>query len=242
MVGAADAKGNGQLNEDQLFTQDQLLPQETDELELILVTAKGRPVRRRVSVTRSQALEIAEQFRQSVASPRQRRDYIEPAQQLYQWLVAPLEADLQAQQITNLVFLMDAGLRSVPVAALHDGTGFLVERYSVGLMPSLSLTDTRYKDVRNLEVLAMGAEEYVDQNPLPAVPLEIAVITEQLWPGRAFLNETFTLKNLEQARAQTPMALSISPPMPNLSRVTLATPISSSRTGDWGLTNCRNWR
>jgi CHAT domain-containing protein len=97
---------------------------------------------------------------------------------------------------------MDSGLRSVPIAALHDGTGFIVERYSVGLMPSLSLTDTRYVDVRNLQVLAMGAETFSDQKSLPAVSLELSEIVGSLWKGKSFLNEAFTLENLKAARAK----------------------------------------
>jgi CHAT domain-containing protein len=115
--------------------------------------------------------------------------------------VAPIEADLQAQQINNLAFIMDVGLRSVPIAALHDGTGFIVERYSVGLMPSLSLTDTNYVDVRNLHVLAMGADTFTDQEPLVAVPFELSTIVGKLWQGKSYLNEAFTLDNLKSARA-----------------------------------------
>ncbi|MGK7908503.1 MAG: CHAT domain-containing protein, partial [Synechococcus sp.] len=129
------------------------------------------------------------------------RPYLDSAQELYQWLVASLEEDLQDREIGNLVFLMDSGLRSLPVAALHDGEGFIVERYSVGLMPSLSLTDTRYVDVRNTSVLAMGADEFTDQTPLPTVPVALDAISNQLWSGRSFLNEDFTLNNLRGARS-----------------------------------------
>jgi len=102
---------------------------------------------------------------------------------------------------------MDSGLRLVPIAALHDGTGFIVERYSVGLMPSLSLTDTRYVDLRNKQVLAMGAEKFTDQKPLPSVPVELSEIVGQLWPGESFLNEAFTLDNLKSARASKPFGI-----------------------------------
>jgi CHAT domain-containing protein len=95
---------------------------------------------------------------------------------------------------------MDTRLRSIPLAALHDGKGFIIERYSVGLMPSLALTDTRYRDVRNLNVLAMGADKFSQAKPLPSVPVELAAITDGLWKGKSFLNQGFTLKNLKEAR------------------------------------------
>jgi CHAT domain-containing protein len=133
-------------------------------------------------------------------------DYLPPAQKMYQWLVAPLEADLKALSIENLVFIVDAGLRSVPLAALHDGQGFLVEKYSVGLMPSFSLTDTRYRDIKNAQVLAMGASKFTNHTPLPSVPVELSFITS-LWKGQSFLNTGFTLDNLKSQRRQTPFGI-----------------------------------
>ncbi|HBL61788.1 MAG TPA: hypothetical protein DDZ80_26250, partial [Cyanobacteria bacterium UBA8803] len=79
------------------------------------------------------------------------------AQQLYQWLIAPLETELNALKINTLIFVMDAGLRTIPLAALHDGHQFLIEKYSIGAIPSVSLTDTSYQSLQDSQVLAMGA-------------------------------------------------------------------------------------
>jgi CHAT domain-containing protein len=172
-------------------------------LELILVTPDQAPIHKRVAgTTRQQVLQIARQLRREVTDITSRSpDYLPPAQKMYQWLVAPLEADLKALSIENLVFIMDAGLRSVPLAALHDGRRFLVEEYSVGLMPSFSLTETRYQDIKNEQVLAMGASKFTNQPPLPAVPEELSAIAS-LWSGKSFLNKDFTLDNLKGQRHQ----------------------------------------
>jgi CHAT domain-containing protein len=102
---------------------------------------------------------------------------------------------------------MDVGLRSVPIAALYDGQEFLVEKYSIGLMPSFSLTDTRYKDIKNSQVLAMGAAKFEELTPLPAVPVELSEITPSLWRGKSFLNDAFTLTNLKAQRQQQPFEI-----------------------------------
>ncbi|HEY9833589.1 MAG TPA: CHAT domain-containing protein, partial [Stenomitos sp.] len=96
------------------------LAQSTDkaneELLLILVTSQGQPIQHRVEgVSCANILAEAKTFRSQVTDPRNRKGYLAPAQQLYQWLVAPLEKDLQAKQINNLVFILDAGLRSIPL-------------------------------------------------------------------------------------------------------------------------------
>ncbi|MEG4634686.1 CHAT domain-containing protein, partial [Microcoleus sp. AR_TQ3_B6] len=179
--------------------------QDSDELELIVIVPDIAPVRYRIAGTsRGEIIEAIEKFHAEVTNPvkRNTKSYLPVAQQLYQWIVAPLEAQLQAQGIQNLSFISDMGLRSIPMAALHDGKGFLIERYSVGSMPTLSLTDTGPANFKNTQVLAMGASQFVDMSPLPAVETEVATITPQQWPGKSFLNEAFTLANLKSQPQQ----------------------------------------
>ena len=183
----------------------------TDQLEILVVTAKGDVVRRRIpTATRGEVLALAQAFRLEVSDPRKTRSkrYLEMGQKLYGWLVAPVIEQFQLREITNLVFLMDTGLRSLPIAALHDGQNFLVENYSIGLMPSLSLTDTRFRKIQDLKLLGLGISESTDgQSPLPSVPVEISTLVNQLWSGRSYLNETATLENLKAARQQQPYGI-----------------------------------
>jgi CHAT domain-containing protein len=190
----------------QLSLQRSLAPSPRDRLELILLTAQGKPIRKSLKVTRAEVMSMADQFRSTVTDVKNARGYLVPARKLYQWLVAPLEEDLQKLNVSNLVYITDKGLRSIPLAALHDGKEFIVQRYSVGLMPSLSLTDTRYTDIRQSQVLAMGASEFSDNSPLPAVPIELQAIA-QTWRGKSFLNQEFTLNNLKAQRAKTPYGI-----------------------------------
>ncbi len=190
------------------MSEEEELSLEGEELVLILVTASGEAMRFPVpGATREMVLKMSQQLRRAVTDVRIPRPYLPVSQQLYQWLIAPLEAELASREINNLTFVMDVGLRSLPMAVLHDGNGFILERYSIGLMPSLSLTDTRYVDVRNLEVLAMGASEFQDQNPLPAVPIELATIADKLWQGESFLNSRFTPQRLKTVRNRTPFGI-----------------------------------
>jgi filamentous hemagglutinin family protein len=178
--------------------------QPSDRLELVLVTPSRRPLRYRVEATRAQVLQEVRSLQSTVINISRPRAYLAPAQQMYRWLVAPVENDLEELNIENLVFILDTGLRSVPLAAMHDGTGIIIERYSVGLMPSLSLTDTRYVSLQGSSVLAMGASTFTSQIPLPAVPTEVEAVAQALGSGETWLNEEFTLANLQAARARTP--------------------------------------
>ena len=181
-----------------------------EQLDLILVTPEGIPIHKAVPAAEQDILlKTAKQLRREITNPAKLNttSYKDSAQQLYQWIIAPLEDELQAQGIDTIVFCMDAGLRSLPVAALHDNNQFLVEKYRLGLIPSINLTDTRYQSLKNTQVLAMGASEFTQLNPLPAVPVELATITQKIWQGKSFLNEDFTLKNLKSQRQQIPFGI-----------------------------------
>ena len=180
-----------------------------DSLELILVTADAKPLLLQVpKVNRGLVLEVVEQLRGEVTNPRKRyrNGYLAPARQLYNWLIAPLESELSKRQIEHLVFIMDSGLRSLPLAVLHDGEKFVIENYSVGLMPSLSLTDVSYSTIKDKQVLAMGASQFTDRPALPSVPAELSAIARD-WPVQSFLNRDFTLANLKKERERSPFGI-----------------------------------
>ncbi|MBE9226312.1 CHAT domain-containing protein [Phormidium sp. LEGE 05292] len=176
---------------------------DSDRVELFLITPEGEPIRFPISnVTKEQIIALARQLQMEVTdrSKLNTTSYLAPAQELYKILIAPVEGKLQERKINNLIFIPDAGLRSLPLAALHDGKGFIVERYSVSLMPSFSLTNPQFYNLKNSTVLAMGASTFQEQAPLPAVPIELSTIANQLWSGKISLNEAFTVNNLNTQR------------------------------------------
>jgi CHAT domain-containing protein len=175
-----------------------------DRLELILVPPVGQPIHYSVpEANRAALFPTVQEFRTEITNPAKRDSmtYLAAAQQLYKWAIAPLEKDLQNLGIQTLLLSVDPGLRSLPFAALHDGKGFLIEKYSFSLIPSFSSTNTDYKAVRDATVLAMGRSEFVDKQPLPSVPLELQAISAQ-GNGPSFLNSTFTIDNLNSEHAK----------------------------------------
>ncbi len=180
---------------DRRMAQD-ALPSSPEQLAQPWLIRKQVP-----EATRTQLQQVARTFRTETSDPRKlgTTSYLASSQQLYTWLVAPLAADLQANQIDTLVFCLDNGLRSLPLAALNDGQGFLVEKYNLALIPSFSLTDTSYLRLQtSLPMLGMGISESTEgQAALPAVAVEVPTLTQQIWQGEGVLNQDFTLANLE---------------------------------------------
>ena len=177
--------------------------EKSDRLELILVTSEGKPIRKSVNTNRAEVIAAAEEFRKNISS---RQKYLTSAQKMYQFLLQPLETELQQQNIQNLVYIPDVNLRTLPLAAMHDTKGFIIERYSIGMMPSISLTDLRPNNIRNSQVLVMGASEFIDQASLPGVPQEVSLVKET-WGGKSFLNAEFTLEQLKSQRNKIPFGI-----------------------------------
>ncbi|MEO1390570.1 MAG: CHAT domain-containing protein [Cyanobacteria bacterium J06634_6] len=187
-------------------TEDPLSTAASTPLEILIFTATGDPVSITVpNISPEQLSEAAIALNNTLITSVRRNttSYLAPAQQLYQWLIQPIEDELGPDAINNILFSMDTGLRSLPIAALHDGEQFLIEKYSVGMVPSLSLIDAEYQPVERTDVLAMGASSFEVLQPLAAVPTEIETIG-QLWQSESFLNESFTLQNLVNQQSQQP--------------------------------------
>ncbi len=180
---------------------------QANQLEMRLVLPDSQHIFKRTEISREELLKVAREFTHQIRTPNNLSDtqYKVNGKQLYDWLILPLKDELEKHQVKTLLFSMDTGLRTLPIAALYDGEQFLVENYSLALIPSLSLTDTSYVNLKNSKVLAMGASKFIDptQEPLPAVPIELnLIVQENRWPGQAFLNEEFTINNLTTARRQ----------------------------------------
>jgi CHAT domain-containing protein len=179
----------------------------TDQLELILILPDQSPIHRSVSeAKKTNVVAVAKELSSEITNPRKinTTSYLEPAQKLYKWILAPLETDLQTAKIETLLFCVGEGLRTIPLAAMHDGQQFLVQKYSLSRIPAFKLTDIKYADIRNAQVLAMGASNFSEtsnKQPLPAVPLELSAIAQQ-WPGQSFINEDFTIVNLQSQLLQ----------------------------------------
>ncbi|MFH7245086.1 MAG: CHAT domain-containing protein [Spirulina sp.] len=127
------------------------------------------------------------------------------SQQLYGWIIEPLEAELEKNGVDHLIFVNDRVTRYIPMAALFDGENFLIERYRVStvLAPAVTETDGRLGAVDESQVLGLGLTQAVaGLNPLPAVKEELAAIVRDnrlgsgIFPGRVFLDNAFTFDAL----------------------------------------------
>jgi CHAT domain-containing protein/predicted negative regulator of RcsB-dependent stress response len=174
-----------------------LLP---DRVELLVSLPSGLK-RVAVPVGIERLTQEVRQFRRMLEK-RTTRQYLPHAQQLYTWLIQPLEADFKAAGIDTLVFVPDGPLRTIPMAALHDGKQFLISKYAMAITPGLNLTDPRPIKREGAKLLAVGVTEAVQGfPPLPNVAAELEAL-RTIFPSTTLVDRDFVAGKLEETLKQ----------------------------------------
>jgi CHAT domain-containing protein len=133
--------------------------------------------------------------------------FVTYSQQLYKWIIGPLEPELKREDIKTLVIVPDGALRTIPMAALYDGKNYLIARYALATTPGLTLTDPRPIPRENVKIMINGLTESVQGfPPLPYVGQEIKNI-HALYGGTVLENQRFTIPNMEKDLEQTPYSI-----------------------------------
>lgn len=147
-------------------------------------------------------------WRESLRNPR--LDPIPQARQLLDILL-PVAAreELRQAGADTLIWHLDGSLRLLPLAALHDGDGYLVERYRLATFTGASTGNLKDAPKRRWNVLGLGVSESRTVNdkfftPLPAVVQELAAIVREAGengrlPGVSYINERFSWTTMQDA-------------------------------------------
>jgi len=177
-----------------------------DRVELVLVTPTSL-VRKTVAVDRVKLNEAIANFRSDITSASS--NPIPNAQQLYQWLIQPLEDDLTQAQVNIILYAADGQLRYIPLAALHDGKQWLIQRFTLNHITAASLTNFNRNSTRPLQILAaafsdpqlrykfqIGSEPF-DLKGLEFAGVEVETLAKEIPGTTAFFNKDFNRSNIE---------------------------------------------
>lgn len=186
-----------------------------DRIELLLVSNNGiRQItvpnirQDKLKETVNQLRENFQDFRYSSVDwyLRKEKNWLEPAQQLYQWLIKPITAELERQKIDTIVIVPDGILTTLSFAALYDKESkkYLFEKYALAITPSLVLTDfTKFEPPDQFRALLVGIAKFPNSPSLRDSTEESTGITKELAAINPMLerdilqNERATLSNIE---------------------------------------------
>jgi len=169
-----------------------------DRLEIILSLPNQGLHRYTTSLPKDEIESTLRQLRAQLPNPTSQR-FLPLSQQIYNWLIRPIETDLSKSEVKTLVFVLDGSLRNVPMAVLHDGKQYLTQKYGIALTPGLELLEPKPLAILKLKILKAGLSEARQGfDALPAVKMELEQIQSQI-PGKVLLNQEFTKTAIQKA-------------------------------------------
>ncbi len=183
-------------------------------VDILMVSADGWS-KARGNVARVALEQKIDAFRRLVSAPKD--DPVPLARDLYGLLVEPIEPQLKAARATTLMIALEGPLRYLPFAALHDGQGWLAQRFATSLYTTAAPTALTTQPAPAWEVAAFGsAAGGAGLPPLPAVRQELQAIVRDpaqpargVLPGSMRLDRDFTAQALRDALRARPKVVHI---------------------------------
>ena len=137
-------------------------------------------------------------FREAIQN--RRSDARELAEELYKVLIPPaLTRDLEQARAETLMWSLDGPLRYVPIAALHDGKQYLLEKYRLAVITPASNARLKAPPKTTWRVAAFGVSRaHEGFSPLPSVKAELAWVVREnsrepgVLNGTRLLDDKFT--------------------------------------------------
>jgi CHAT domain-containing protein/tetratricopeptide (TPR) repeat protein len=178
-----------------------------EEKYRVIVVTPNVMVAREYAIKADELRKKVAEFREALTDPKS--NPVPKAQELYRILIGPVEKDLEGAKAETLMWALDDVLRYLPMAALHDGHEYLVEKYRNTVFTPASVPSlAEHANISVWQGLGMGvSKSYGGFSALPAVPEELhRIIREKsgntgsgILPGQVMLDETFTAENIEKA-------------------------------------------
>ena len=166
------------------------------------------------TVTQAQVESTVAQLRQNLRDVTQTTQVKQLSQQLYNWLIAPLEAELTSRNLETLVFILDSPLRNIPMAVLYDEgqQQYLVEKYAIALAPGLQLVAPKPLQQVTLNALMAGVSEQRSVEgrefaSLDNVKQELEQIQTEVAKSKELFNQEFTETNLQSQLESAPFSV-----------------------------------
>ena len=173
-----------------------------DRLDLLLSSKHG--IERITVPVDAESLKREANALRRTLSKRTTWQYMPYSRKIYDWVIQPLEPQIEKHHIKTLIFVLDGPLRTIPMAALHDGRGFIIRRMAVVTTPGLNLTDPGSIHPKENKILLTGLSKGAQGfSPLSNVKQEIDGIGK-IYESRRLENEDFISTNVKEALKAKP--------------------------------------
>ncbi len=138
------------------------------------------------------------------------QDLLPLARRLHDHLLGPIAEDLKQTGSRTLMWSLDGALRYVPLAALHDGEQWLIERYPLVLYTAAARENLSADSDAQWRVAGLGVSKpHQGFTALDAVPAELDGIVKQhdqdpdgVIAGQVHLDDAFDARRLKRVIRQ----------------------------------------
>ncbi|WP_442943762.1 CHAT domain-containing protein [Nostoc sp.] len=172
-----------------------------DELQVIVKIPKQSLQSHSTKISQAEVEKLLVELRRNLVNPTATKIVQTQSQEVYNWLLKPIESQLQKSGVDTLVFVLDGPLRNLPMAALYDGQQYLVEKYAIALSVGLQLLDPKPLVKQQLRALTAGLTQpppgFPKFAPLLAIKSEFDGITKAGVLTTSLMDGKFKKKNLE---------------------------------------------
>jgi CHAT domain-containing protein len=183
-----------------------------DRIEIILKMPTQSQLSHYTTYKEAKEVELKlDKLGKSLREPDRINDVQKLSQELYSWLIQPLEVDLAKLKIKTLVFVLDGSLRNIPMAVLYDEKQkqYLIQKYAIALAPGLQLIDPKRFQRRELNLLIAGISEQrqIEDRSFAAlknVELELDKVHSLIPKSQKLFNHTFTKINVQNKIQKVP--------------------------------------
>jgi CHAT domain-containing protein len=202
---------------DQLVDQDNpttaiIYPIVLEQQLQVIVKIPNQPLRNyAVTQSKNTTEKTLQELRSRIVQSSAEKVTQRLSQQVYNWLIQPIETDLLQSSVNTLVFVLDGEFRNLPMAALYDGQQYLIEKYAVALNIGLQLLPPRALAQGNsLMAIAAGLTEpslefqAKGYASLPEINTEFTLMQQAGVKTKILLDQAFDRKSLVQAVQSLP--------------------------------------
>jgi CHAT domain-containing protein len=178
----------------------------TDKLEIIVkLSEQNQLLHLTIPLSQAEFNITTSTLREDLLDVTKTAQVQQKSQQLYSWLIEPLETVLINHQIDTLVFVLDGSLRNLPMSVLYDGKQqqYLIEKYAIAVAPGLQLVQSQAFSPTKLNVLTAGISQKrmiagQDFASLANVEQELQQIQSQVNKSQQLIDQGFTTANLQE--------------------------------------------
>lgn len=204
------AKLQANIPEDTVLIQPVLLTNIRDvpnNIAIFVLTANGPTQVTKVKIDSTEFDKLITQYRQQLQNPLEdSREFEDNQEQLYDYLIRPVEAQIQAASPKQLAIIATDKLRYIPFETLYDRETdqYLIEKYPISYRTRLSAREKSSQKQASSpgRVLALGNPVFSGPQHLPGAEEEARKI-HQIMPGKLLVRNNATLDAFKQEAPQS---------------------------------------